>query len=132
MGLKPIEIVMESSKRHAEGRVGLGIDVKDGCIRDMHAIKLAMETVCMILKVLFSTVLATQYTFPACRLFARRSMISWWCESYLQELRWFVLASIQQFFPGITAFEFIHAGSVSQNVSCALPSCPTLKTSSGQ
>ncbi len=49
---------------HAEGNVGAGIDVKDGCISDMYtknviqpllvmtsAIKLAADTVCMILKV---------------------------------------------------------------------------------
>lgn len=63
-GLKPIEIVTELRKAHAEGNVGAGIDVKDGCISDMYAknviqpllvttsaIKLATETVCMILKV---------------------------------------------------------------------------------
>ena len=63
-GLRPIEIVTELRKAHAEGRVGAGIDVKDGCISDMYArgviqpllvttsaIKLATETVCMILKV---------------------------------------------------------------------------------
>jgi len=63
-GLRPIEIVTELRKTHAEGRVGAGIDVKDGCISDMYAkgviqpllvttsaIKLALETVCMILKV---------------------------------------------------------------------------------
>ncbi|KAL3761968.1 hypothetical protein ACHAW5_006674 [Stephanodiscus triporus] len=62
-GLKPIEIVTELRKAHAEGNVGAGIDVKDGCISDMYAknviqqllvktsmIKLATETVCMILK----------------------------------------------------------------------------------
>ena len=63
-GLRPIEIVTELRKAHAEGKVGAGIDVKDGCISDMYdknviqpllvttsAIKLATETVCMILKV---------------------------------------------------------------------------------
>mmetsp|Transcript_16236 Transcript_16236/g.30982 ORF Transcript_16236/g.30982 Transcript_16236/m.30982 type:complete len:549 (+) Transcript_16236:192-1838(+) len=63
-GLKPIEIVTELRKAHKEGMVGAGIDVKKGCISDMYdeniiqpllvttsAIKLATETVCMILKV---------------------------------------------------------------------------------
>ncbi|KAL7465986.1 hypothetical protein ACHAXS_006279, partial [Conticribra weissflogii] len=63
-GLKPIEIVTELRKAHKEGMVGAGIDVKRGCISDMYeeniiqpllvttsAIKLATETVCMILKV---------------------------------------------------------------------------------
>ena len=63
-GLKPIEIVTELRKAHAEGDKGAGIDVKKGCISDMYAknviqpllvttsaIKLATETVCMILKV---------------------------------------------------------------------------------
>lgn len=64
VGLKPIEIVTELRKAHAEGNVGAGIDVKNGCISDMYAknviqpllvttfaIKLATETVSMILKV---------------------------------------------------------------------------------
>lgn len=63
-GLKPIEIVTALRKAHAEGNIGAGIDVKKGCISDMYknnvvqpllvttsAIKLATETVCMILKV---------------------------------------------------------------------------------
>ena len=63
-GLKPIDIVTELRKAHAEGVVGAGIDVKKGRISDMYdmnviqpllvttsAIKLATETVCMILKV---------------------------------------------------------------------------------
>ncbi|KAL7429424.1 hypothetical protein ACHAXM_001683 [Skeletonema potamos] len=63
-GLKPIDIVTELRKAHAEGIVGAGIDVKKGRISDMYemnviqpllvttsAIKLATETVCMILKV---------------------------------------------------------------------------------
>jgi len=63
-GLKPIDIVTALRKAHAEGVVGAGIDVKKGCISNMYdknviqpllvttsAIKLATETVCMILKV---------------------------------------------------------------------------------
>ena len=63
-GLKPIEIVTELRKAHAEGTTGAGINVKKGLITDMYsqnviqpllvttsAIKLATETVCMILKV---------------------------------------------------------------------------------
>ena len=63
-GLKPIEIVTELRKAHAEGTMGAGIDVKHGSIANMYdqhviqpllvttsAIKLATETVCMILKV---------------------------------------------------------------------------------
>ena len=63
-GLKPIEIVTELRKAHAEGMRGAGINVKKGRISDMYemnviqpllvttsAIKLATETVCMILKV---------------------------------------------------------------------------------
>jgi hypothetical protein len=63
-GLKPIKIVMELRKVHATGNVRAGSDVKDECISDMYAknviqpllvttsaIKLATETVCMILKV---------------------------------------------------------------------------------
>jgi len=63
-GLKPIEIVTELRKAHAEGTIGAGIDVKHGSIANMYdqnviqpllvttsAIKLATETVCMILKV---------------------------------------------------------------------------------
>eukprot|EP00986_Skeletonema_menzelii_P016334 scaffold14319_cov148-Skeletonema_menzelii.AAC.7 len=63
-GLKPIDIVTELRKAHAEGMVGAGINVKKGRISDMYdlnviqpllvttsAIKLATETVCMILKV---------------------------------------------------------------------------------
>jgi len=63
-GLKPIEIVTELRKAHAEGTIGAGIDVKKGHISNMYsknvvqpllvttsAIKLATETVCMILKV---------------------------------------------------------------------------------
>jgi len=63
-GMKPIEIVTELRKQHAEGIVGAGINVKKGGITDMNdinvlqpllvstsAIGLATETVCMILKV---------------------------------------------------------------------------------
>mmetsp|Transcript_23274 Transcript_23274/g.28515 ORF Transcript_23274/g.28515 Transcript_23274/m.28515 type:complete len:531 (-) Transcript_23274:302-1894(-) len=63
-GMKPIEIVTELRKKHAEGVVGDGINVKKGGITDMNeisvlqpllvstsAIGLATETVCMILKV---------------------------------------------------------------------------------
>lgn len=63
-GMKPIEIVTELRKKHAEGCVGAGINVKKGGITDMNDIKvlqpllvstsaigLATETVCMILKV---------------------------------------------------------------------------------
>jgi len=63
-GIKPIEIVTELRKKHAEGVVGDGINVKKGGIAVMNkisvlqpllvstsAIGLATETVCMILKV---------------------------------------------------------------------------------
>ena len=63
-GMKPIHIVTELRKNHAEGNTGAGIDVKKGCVSDMYAsnvlqpllvstsaITLATETVCMILKV---------------------------------------------------------------------------------
>jgi len=63
-GMKPIEIVTELRKKHAEGCVGAGINVKKGGVTDMFdinvlqpllvstsAIGLATETVCMILKV---------------------------------------------------------------------------------
>lgn len=63
-GLKPIDIVTELRKSHAEGMASAGIEVKKGKVADMYeshviqpllvttsAIKLATETVCMILKV---------------------------------------------------------------------------------
>lgn len=63
-GMKPIEIVTELRKQHAEGHVGAGINIKKGAVTDMYAmnvlqpllvstsaISLATETVCMILKV---------------------------------------------------------------------------------
>merc|ERR1712194_448997 len=63
-GMKPIHIVTELRKNHADGNTGAGIDVKKSCVSDMYAsnvlqpllvstsaITLATETVCMILKV---------------------------------------------------------------------------------
>jgi len=63
-GMKPIHIVTELRKNHAEGNTAAGIDVKKSCVSDMYAsnvlqpllvstsaITLATETVCMILKV---------------------------------------------------------------------------------
>lgn len=63
-GMKPIEIVTELRKQHAEGVIGAGINVKKSAVTDMYelnvlqpllvstsAISLATETVCMILKV---------------------------------------------------------------------------------
>mmetsp|Transcript_37098 Transcript_37098/g.54537 ORF Transcript_37098/g.54537 Transcript_37098/m.54537 type:complete len:528 (+) Transcript_37098:138-1721(+) len=63
-GMKPIEIVTELRKRHADGEIGAGINVKKSAVTDMYeidvvqpllvttcAISLATETVCMILKV---------------------------------------------------------------------------------
>jgi len=63
-GMKPIDIVTELRKKHAEGETGCGINVKKGAVSDMYelnvlqpllvsssAINLATETVCMILKV---------------------------------------------------------------------------------
>jgi T-complex protein 1 subunit delta len=63
-GLNPISIVTELRNRHAQGDVGSGINVRKGAITDMaeenvvqpllvttSAIKLATETVCMILKI---------------------------------------------------------------------------------
>ena len=63
-GLRPVEVVTELRKAHAEGIKGAGIDVKRGKISDMYemdviqpllvttsAIKLATEMVGMILKV---------------------------------------------------------------------------------
>ena len=63
-GMKPIDIVTELRKKHAEGCVGAGINVKKSTVSDMYdldvvqpllvstsAINLATETVCMILKV---------------------------------------------------------------------------------
>jgi len=63
-GMKPIDIVTELRKKHAEGFVGSGINVKKRAVSDMYdlnvlqpllvstsAINLATETVCMILKV---------------------------------------------------------------------------------
>lgn len=63
-GMKPIDIVTELRKRHANQEVDMGVDVKGGCVSDMYeagviqpllvttsAIHLATETVCMILKV---------------------------------------------------------------------------------
>ena len=63
-GMKPIEIVTELRKKHAEGVVGAGINVKKSSVTNMYdlnvlqpllvsasAISLATETVCMILKV---------------------------------------------------------------------------------
>ena len=63
-GMKPIEVVTELRKQHAEGVNGAGINVKKGIVSDMYAlnvvqpllvstsaIQLATETVCMIMKV---------------------------------------------------------------------------------
>jgi T-complex protein 1 subunit delta len=63
-GMKPIEVVTELRKQHASGCKGAGINVKRGKVTDMYeinvvqpllvstsAIRLATETVCMILKV---------------------------------------------------------------------------------
>jgi len=63
-GMKPIDIVTELRKKHAEGITGAGINVKKSVVSDMYdlnvlqpllvstsAINLATETVCMILKV---------------------------------------------------------------------------------
>mmetsp|Transcript_18808 Transcript_18808/g.26479 ORF Transcript_18808/g.26479 Transcript_18808/m.26479 type:complete len:535 (-) Transcript_18808:282-1886(-) len=63
-GLRPIDIVTELRRKHAEGVMGAGIDVRAGKVMDMYeldviqpllvstsAINLATETVCMILKV---------------------------------------------------------------------------------
>eukprot|EP00568_Trieres_chinensis_P010570 CAMPEP_0183308344 /NCGR_PEP_ID=MMETSP0160_2-20130417/21447_1 /TAXON_ID=2839 ORGANISM="Odontella Sinensis, Strain Grunow 1884" /NCGR_SAMPLE_ID=MMETSP0160_2 /ASSEMBLY_ACC=CAM_ASM_000250 /LENGTH=529 /DNA_ID=CAMNT_0025472167 /DNA_START=94 /DNA_END=1683 /DNA_ORIENTATION=- len=63
-GMRPIEIVTELRKRHAEGMVGAGINVKKGTVSDMYgldvvqpllvstsAINLATETVCMLMKI---------------------------------------------------------------------------------
>jgi T-complex protein 1 subunit delta len=63
-GMKPIEVVTELRKQHAEGIQGAGINVKKGIVSDMYdlnvvqpllvstsAIQLATECVSMILKV---------------------------------------------------------------------------------
>lgn len=63
-GMKPIEIVTQLRKQHADGKTGAGINVKKSAVTDMYeinvlqpllvstsAISLATETVCMILKV---------------------------------------------------------------------------------
>jgi len=63
-GMKPIEVVTELRKQHADGISGAGINVKKGAVTDMYginvvqpllvstsAIQLATETVCMIMKV---------------------------------------------------------------------------------
>lgn len=63
-GMKPIDVVTELRKQHAEGISGAGINVKKNIVSDMYdlnvlqpllvstsAINLATETVCMILKV---------------------------------------------------------------------------------
>lgn len=63
-GMKPIEIVTELRKMHADGIKGAGINVKKSAVTDMYdlrvlqpllvttsAISLATETVCMILKI---------------------------------------------------------------------------------
>jgi T-complex protein 1 subunit delta len=63
-GMKPIEVVTDLRKQHAEGIQGAGINVKKGKVTDMYeinviqpllvstsAIQLATETVCMIMKV---------------------------------------------------------------------------------
>lgn len=63
-GMKPIEVVTELRKQHAEGIAGAGINVKKGMVSDMYelnvvqpllvstsAIQLATECVSMILKV---------------------------------------------------------------------------------
>lgn len=63
-GMKPIDVVTEMRKKHAEGVTGAGINVKKNVVSDMYdlnvlqpllvstsAINLATETVCMILKI---------------------------------------------------------------------------------
>lgn len=63
-GMKPIQVVTELRKQHAEGVTGAGINVKKGKVMDMYglnvvqpllvstsAIQLATETVCMLMKV---------------------------------------------------------------------------------
>ena len=63
-GMKPIDVVTELRKQHAEGITGAGINVKKNIVSNMYdlnvlqpllvstsAINLATETVCMILKV---------------------------------------------------------------------------------
>jgi T-complex protein 1 subunit delta len=63
-GMKPIEVVTELRAKHNEGVKGAGINVKKGIVSDMYelnviqpllvstsAIKLATETVSMIMKV---------------------------------------------------------------------------------
>jgi T-complex protein 1 subunit delta len=63
-GMTPIEVVTDLRKKHAEGMKGAGINIKKGTVTDMYdtnvvqpllvstsAIKLATETVCMIMKV---------------------------------------------------------------------------------
>jgi T-complex protein 1 subunit delta len=63
-GMTPIEVVTDLRKKHAEGMKGAGINIKKGKVTDMYdtnvvqpllvstsAIKLATETVCMIMKV---------------------------------------------------------------------------------
>jgi len=63
-GMKPIVVVTELRKQHAEGIKGAGINVKKGAVTNMYdinvvqpllvstsAIQLATETVCMIMKV---------------------------------------------------------------------------------
>lgn len=63
-GMKPIDVVTELRKQHAEGVTGAGINVKKNIVSNMYdldvlqpllvstsAINLATETVCMILKV---------------------------------------------------------------------------------
>jgi len=63
-GMKPIDVVTELRKEHAEGKTGAGINVKKNIVSNMYdlnvlqpllvstsAINLATETVCMLLKV---------------------------------------------------------------------------------
>jgi T-complex protein 1 subunit delta len=63
-GMKPIEVVTELRKQHADGITGAGINVRIGAVTDMYdinvvqpllvstsAIQLATETVCMIMKI---------------------------------------------------------------------------------
>jgi T-complex protein 1 subunit delta len=63
-GMKPVQVVTELRKAHSEGIKGAGINVKKGMVSDMYAlnvvqpllvstsaIRLATETVCMIMKV---------------------------------------------------------------------------------
>jgi T-complex protein 1 subunit delta len=63
-GMTPIEVVTDLRKKHAEGMTGAGINIKLGTVTDMYdtnvvqpllvstsAIRLATETVCMIMKV---------------------------------------------------------------------------------